>query len=145
MPRGTPWASCITITNGSGNTLLKTCRATSQTGAHIAGAGGAVLAYRLVIEGYSISGNNTNAAAAPILIRNATGPGPNMLVFRIPATTGEINRELSGLWLAGELGENIEANVATHTGTLTITLWGRMIASTDVAADRYDFTASTGD
>lgn len=83
---------------------------------------------RIVLQGWDITGHNTNAAATTFTIRNKT---TNTIVFTggsMGPTTGSVQKSASDACLAGAADEAIEINVeGAITGQIEVTCWGRIL------------------
>lgn len=133
--------------NGTGSVVTTTCTYTSYTGSTFTisstdfstnrSAVGSIIqvpySNRVVIDAYSISGYNTNAAATTITIRNKA-PAPTTSVLLgggMAATSGTINISASHRTIPAESGATIELVVGgAITGLVDVEVEGYIVPAT---------------
>ena len=96
----------------------------------------------LVITGYSISGNNSNAAQAVWVLRNMDGNKEVVLGGSIGLTSGQCNKDNSNCWFEMVPNQNLElAMTGSITGQLDVTIEGRILPLTTTSTDFLDGAA----
>jgi hypothetical protein len=100
------------------------------------------MANRLVITGYHISGNNSNAAQATVLLRCYPTTTVSILRASLNITNGNYSADAGGVWIPLPADESIQVVVAgALTGNVDITVWGKVFPISTHLAGKYDGTA----
>lgn len=117
---GDSWWSRVRVT-ATGEADLKAAVTSTAAGA------GTGRQRRLVVTGWSIYGQNTNAAATTFSIRNKTTTTTIFKDGGMVPTSGTFSSDVNGVNLVGAANEAIELTVGgALTGFLSVVLWGRV-------------------
>lgn len=93
---------------------------------------------RVVIDGYTVSGHNTNAAATTFTVRNKSTTASVLFGGSMAATSGTINIAANGRSIPAESGETVEINVAgAITGQIEVEVEGYILPATIPVCTEY--------
>jgi len=96
----------------------------------------------LVITGYSISGNNSNAAQTVWVLRHVDGNKEVVLGGSMALTSGQCNKDNSNAWLEMIPNQSLElVTSGAITGQIDVMVEGRILPMTTTSTDFLDGAA----